>query len=107
MPDGTFLLLTGGFQIFLREFSHLGPIAYVETDYFGGKGGQGAVVYAHGEELMPPKWSKGGTINAALALLGVPKPFFCDRFAALGLMRFRSNDDLMFEAEKSSAQGQS
>src|SRR5437588_158573 len=36
------MLLTEGFHELLRHLSRLGPLAYIETDYHGGIGGQGA-----------------------------------------------------------------
>src|SRR5436305_5188708 len=51
-----FMLLTAAFDDLLRRFSLLGPIAYIETEYFGGVGGQGAAVYSRGETVMEPEW---------------------------------------------------
>jgi len=90
-----FMLLTDGFLAFLRELSRIGFIAYIETDYFGGLGGQGAVVFANGREVMPPEWSHSGPINAAFASIGIPSPERGDRFTAMGLEGFRSNDAIV------------
>ncbi len=92
---GTFASLTKGFQDLLLELSRLGPLAYIETDYFGGKGGQGAVVYSGREIVMAPMWRRSGPINRALRLIGVKRRLIGDRFSALGLGEFRCNDDLI------------
>jgi hypothetical protein len=97
--DG-FMLLTAEFQEFLRGQSKNDRVAYIETDYFGGNGGQGAVVYADGEVLMPPQWSAGGRINRALKHLGVRRAFFRDRFATIHLDDYRSNEELLEAANQ-------
>jgi hypothetical protein len=89
-----FMLLTQGFRGLLRDLSKLGKIAYVETEYFGGTGGQGAAVFADGAETMCPTWASGA-INKALGILGLRKPLLADRFWALGLPKYRSNDALL------------
>lgn len=94
-PADEFMLLTASFQCLLNELSAQGPLAYIETDYFGGAGGQGAAVYSHGDELLPPTWRRIGAIDAALELLGVERGTSRDRFESIGLDRVRSNDDLL------------
>jgi hypothetical protein len=73
----------------------LGPIAYIETEYFGGVGWQGAAVYSGGETVMVPGWRESGPIDRALRLIGVKCLLLRDRFQALGLEAYRSNDDLI------------
>jgi len=90
-----FMLLTAAFDELLRRLSSLGPIAYIETDYFGGVGGQGAAVYSGGETAMEPEWRRSGPIDRALRLIGVKRLLLGDRFRALGLEAYRSNDDLI------------
>jgi hypothetical protein len=91
----SFMLLTPGFRSQLRSLSRDGLLAYVETEYFGGVGGQGALVCRNGEEIMPPTWDDSGIINAALRLLDVPRGLLTDRFAAVGFAQVRSNDDIL------------
>jgi hypothetical protein len=90
-----FMLLTDGFRKLLQALSRNGQLAYIETDYFGGVGGQGALVCRNGDELMPPTWDKGGTINHALGLIGMPRGLLADRFTAAGFDRLRDNDDIL------------
>jgi hypothetical protein len=89
------VLLTAAFDNLLRRLSLLGPIAYIETEYFGGVGGQGAAVYSGGETVMEPEWQGSGPIDRALRLIGVKRLLLGDRFRALGLEEYRSNDDLV------------
>jgi hypothetical protein len=42
-----------------KRLSHAGAVAYIETDYFGGVGGQAAMVWRAGEVVMPA--AKGET----------------------------------------------
>jgi hypothetical protein len=104
-PDmgNQFMLLTNGFRSFLAMLSRGGALAYVETEYFGGTGGQGALVCRDGEEVMPPTWHESGTINAALKLIGLSRGLLMDRFAAIGFARVRSNDDLLAQIEEQSS----
>lgn len=70
-----------------------GALAYVETEYFGGTGGQSAMVYASGRETMAPQRSRGGAINEALRGIGVVKEAGKDEFDTVGLGERRSMDD--------------
>ncbi|MBF2001699.1 MAG: hypothetical protein IGS38_13350 [Synechococcales cyanobacterium M58_A2018_015] len=90
-----FMLLTPAFEQYLGELSIGGRLAYLETEYWGGTGGQGAVACKNGNLLMKPQWGASGTINRALELIGVPRPQVGDRFSAIGLEVIRSNDDLL------------
>jgi hypothetical protein len=79
----------------LVDLSLEGPIAYVETEYFGGIGDQAAAVYRDGQriyaegmiDLDDPRHGGEGNINDALALLGVVAGEGEDEFDALGLGR--------------------
>lgn len=93
-PFEDFLWLTSDFQDFLRDLSHLGDLAYVETEYFGGAGGQGGVVFSGGEVRMAPEWGESDVINRALQQVGVRAGIMRDRFSILGLDQVRSNDDI-------------
>lgn len=90
-----FMLLTPAFENYLRELSRGGVLAYVETDYFGGVGGQGAIVFRDGSEVMRPKWHDSGAINTALEMIGVPRSLAGDRFSMVGLDDVRHNEDVL------------
>lgn len=93
--DQTFTLRTVELRRLLAKLSADGILAYVETEYHGGQGGQGAVVIQDGKEIMPPEWSESDTINRALRLLGVGSTNTEDEFLMLGLGMSRDNDDLL------------
>lgn len=90
-----FMLLTNGFRSMLRTLSRNGLLAYVETEYFGGIGGQGALVCRDGIEIMPPTWNQSGTINDALRLIGMKCGYFVDEFEIIGFGLARSNSGLL------------
>lgn len=90
-----FSLLTEGFRRLLGELSIGGLLAYIETDYFGGVGGQGALVLRYKQEIMPPTWNDVGAINDALKLLGVKRDDCLDEFDAFGLGQFRDNETIL------------
>jgi hypothetical protein len=94
------------------------PVAYIETDYFGGKGAQAAIAWDRGRVVVGPLNTGDGTpsargaINRALRYLGVALPtragrvvsrvltalglpcgLILDEFGAVGLGRFRSDED--------------
>jgi hypothetical protein len=76
-----------------RRFSEQGTIAYVETEYWGGDGEQAAIVWAKGKIVFGPARANFGTINEALRHLEVERGAHRDRFDAIGLGRYRDNDD--------------
>lgn len=72
-----------------------GPALYVETDYSGGSGSQGAAFFEAGEARWKDAASAGAEgrrtpISRGLASLGVSPSADEDEFDALGLGRFRS-----------------
>lgn len=72
-----------------------GGLAYVETDYFGGAGGQSATAWVNGEEAMAPQRSRGGggPINQSLRAIGVVRVEPDDPFDTIGLGERRSMSD--------------
>ncbi len=99
-PD---LRLRGRFAAWAAEQSRRLPLAYIETEYWAGRGTQGAVVWRDGEvvlgpvvtgnEVPDPPAPSDRAINQAARLLGVKSGQASDEFAALGLERYRSNHD--------------
>jgi hypothetical protein len=91
-----FILLSPPIQAILANHSQSGPIAYIETDYFGGEGSQSAILYEGGDIKTGPRQSKWpGAINGILRELGVKRTLPYDRFDTLGLGTFRNNDDIL------------
>ncbi len=88
-----------------RMQSRVFPLAYVETDYFGGDGWQAALVWAGGLVVVGPIRTTDlqvhgkfvptplleGAINRALRFLAVKRGAVRDEFDAVGLGRHGSN----------------
>jgi len=72
-----------------------GGLAYVETEYFGGTGGQSAMAFVDGREAMAPQRARGGggAINQALRAIGVKRSVADDEFDTVGLGERRSMED--------------
>jgi hypothetical protein len=72
-----------------------GGLAYVETEYWGGSGGQSAMACVAGRTVAGPSRSRGagGPINAALQAIGVNRTERDDAFDAIGLGHRRSMAD--------------
>jgi hypothetical protein len=99
-----------------RRLSKITPVAYIETDYFGGEGFQCAVAWKDGEIEFYPSVAGAeegfqmdrnsrNPINDALSKIGVQiyltedltaddiDEFTKDEFDKLGLGNYRDNDD--------------
>lgn len=92
-PHDEFWRLSDGLARLGVELSRGGPVAWVETDYFGGTGEQAAMVWKNGEVISEPRKSRLGAIHHALQWLDVEKGTAEDRFDALGLGRHRHTVD--------------
>ena len=81
--------------------SQHGPVAWVETDYFGGNGSQSAAAWVGGEAVVGPSKSGAetgppdGAINLALRCIGVTCGEGGDEFDAIGLGWYRDNEEWM------------
>ena len=76
----------------LEQYSLRTKLAYIETDYFGGVGTQGGVLYADGRETIAARVGEG-IINAFLKELGVLKQPDKDEFDSLELWKYRYMDE--------------
>jgi len=90
--DFQFEFLSPAIIALLIEASQEETVAYIGTEYHGGAGNQGAVVARAGTIVLAPIVGDD-TINSALRLLGATKGLAYDEFDAVGLSRFRSNED--------------
>jgi hypothetical protein len=90
-PD--FVYLSDQLLAELTAISRMHPVLYFETEYFGGHGRQGAVLLRSGEIVYGPKSGGVGTINRALAMLGVARSGSDDEFQAVGLHLRRSTEE--------------
>ena len=96
-----FWKLPGGFDWVLAGWSTSGPIGYVEAEYFGGVGGQRAVLWVGGHLVFGPLsveegqvWpAEGSPISQILARLGVDRSGHHDEFDAVGLAEHRHTAD--------------
>ena len=61
--DNRFLYLGPKLLQIGKAFSVKAPLAYVETEYFGGVGFQGAVVWANGQMIFGPALTGGRFSN--------------------------------------------
>jgi hypothetical protein len=109
LPEpNVFQCLTPAVAGFASEVSRCSSVAYIETEYFGGIGGQAAIVYSGGRIGLAAtsKSPRRGDIsrsirlemrdypiNRALAYLGVEQTSPIDLFDSLGLGTFRTNED--------------
>jgi hypothetical protein len=93
--------LSDGLMSILAGLSHECDALYIETDYFGGIGGQAAIMFRAGKRFYGPRTGGTGPINEsidpiseALGLAGVVvSSVNVDAFAEAGLDRYRSNED--------------
>jgi hypothetical protein len=104
--------LTARLRAWAEEASANFPIAYVETDYFGGRGSQAAMAWIGGRLALGPIRTSDlqdgrvhattplldRAINQALRLIGVKRGREQDEFDALGLGRHRSNDSWLSDS---------
>jgi len=71
-----------------------GALAYVETEYFGGTGGQSAMSFVAGRVKMEPQRAQwAGPVNEALRSIGVESVADKDAFDAIGLGERRQMAD--------------
>ena len=80
----------------LTELSRVGPIALVETDYFGGLGSQAATACVDGEVASSKEGEPEGEarpINKALRAIGVVRAPDEDEFDTVCLGQYRRMDD--------------
>jgi hypothetical protein len=93
-PAAGFRSLFCGLVEHLRSASARSWLVYVETDYFGGSGGQGAMAFRDGAIVYGPRAADRDCINEALAVIGIEvAPPARDAFETVGLDLHRSTED--------------
>jgi hypothetical protein len=98
--DPSMNYLSSALKKTLSKLSSQAPVAFIETEYFGGTGTQAATVYDQGHCVMSPISEETGPISRALSILGVTiLPGHPDEFSTAGLNRHRNNDKWMNETE--------
>jgi hypothetical protein len=101
-PVGMFHGLTADLRERLERASRSARIAYVEAEFFGGRGTQSGIAWADGVVLLGPLHTQSHdgedagystsddlAINQVLRVLGVTTTENRDEFSSLGLERFR------------------
>lgn len=96
-----FWRLPAGFELVLADWSQLGPVAYVEAEYFGGVGEQRSAVWHDSQIVLGPLQTNkhepfpiaGSPISQALRELGARTDGTTDEFTAVGLHQHRHTDD--------------
>jgi len=95
--DG-FQYLTSAIIEVLEKHSHLSKLAYFETEYFGGRGSQVAILYENGKQKFPAIFTNDITdwevdeeraINKVLKDFNVHVLNGMDEFDSIGLGNFR------------------
>jgi hypothetical protein len=87
--------LSDGLHALAIEISHDSPVAYISTYYFGGRGGQDALVWDKGTLRFSPNaqgYNQGwpnSPISQALRMIGVVAEKGMDEFDTVGLGRHR------------------
>jgi len=91
---GKFTYLSESLAELLKTLSRQGTVLYLETDYFGGLGGQSALLFGGGAAIFGPNNSDDTSISEALRMMGVKRGADdFDEFDAVGLGAYRSNED--------------
>lgn len=91
-PINGFHCLSEGLMQILALASADGALAYVETEYFGGYGTQGAMLFESGRNVAVV--GDIGPINRVLRRMGVKiTDGVLDEFEAVGLQRHRHTED--------------
>jgi hypothetical protein len=98
-PNTLFDYLSAELADFGRELSALAPVAYVETQYYGGLGRQCALAWHDGDVVAGPERAPIGPINVALRAIGVVCEGELDEFDSVHLGWFRCNEEWLAHAE--------
>jgi hypothetical protein len=75
-----------------QRISSTAPVAYIEAEFFGGDGGQGAVAWSESSRVLGPIHSQDA-INRALRFLGIQIGDAHDEFDAVSLGQHRDTHD--------------
>lgn len=95
---GRFERLTPNVSSWVISISTVGQVAYMEAEFFGGVGGQSAVVFGDGRQIL--SLHSLDAINEALRIIRVSSKGYFDEFEAVGLPRHRNTEDWLTDAIK-------
>lgn len=85
-------MLNNQINEYIIKLSQYGYIAYIEAEYFGGTGGQSAIVYRNKELIYFAEFSETA-INKVLKCFGVISHDNLDEFDTVGLRKHRHTED--------------
>ncbi|MGE3802534.1 MAG: hypothetical protein AB7H80_16070 [Candidatus Kapaibacterium sp.] len=91
--------LSSGVEKWGQRISVVAPVAYIEAEFFGGTGGQSAIVWSGGWRVLEPIHAENA-INQVLRFFGIRVDGAHDEFAAVGLGRHRNTDEWIVEATR-------
>ncbi|MDW3645883.1 MAG: hypothetical protein R8P61_02345 [Bacteroidia bacterium] len=91
-----FIMLTDAFEERVLEILKEEKWAYLESEFFGGRGGHMGIVWEEGKRKMEISESYTGA-NELLREIGVRRTSHLDEFDCMGLGRHRSVDDWLEE----------
>lgn len=96
-----FIFLNERMYHYLSNKSIQEPIAYIETDYFGGNGVQSAMMFDKEKIIYDIRHEhKGyGAINLVLKELGIVKALGKDEWDTANLFKHRNTEDWLDDAE--------
>ena len=88
--------IAGGLASLAKQLSHTGPVAYISTEYFGGAGGQDAIVWEEARVILQlssegVEWPNS-PVSQALRAIGIKAEDGKDEFDTVGLGTHRSTD---------------
>ncbi len=87
-----FAYLTEHIESQVLKFIGNAKVAYIEADYFGGQGGQMAIIWKNNKREYFVEYGQD-CINEVLKIFGIKARLFADEFDTLGLGRHRNTID--------------
>jgi hypothetical protein len=87
-----FIYLTTNIENQILKVVGSNSIAYIEAEYFGGNGGQKAIIWKDNQRLLTFPHSQDA-INKTLQSLGVTPDKRKDEFDTVGLRRYRNMEE--------------
>ena len=91
-----FVMLTAAFEKVLLGILNKAKFAYLESEFFGGRGGHQGILWEAGKRTLKVSESYSGA-NRILQELGVRRTSQLDEFDCMGLGRHRSVADWLEE----------
>lgn len=84
--------LTTDIESEILKTIHIGLIAYIEVEYFGGTGVQNGILWKNGKRIFEHSGTKD-VVNLILKQFGITRSKSRDEFETVGLNRHRYTED--------------